>query len=224
MDTILVVEDEKPISRLLQVYLEKAGYAVQTVDDGREALEVFAGLRPSLVLLDLMLPGLSGWEVLQEIRQQSSCPVIMLTARGDVQDRIRGFKQGADDYIPKPFDPEEVIVRVQAVLRRPAQLVETEQVIFGTLVVDFTARSVTVGGQLIMLAPRDYELLAFLVRHPNQSFSRDQLLDHVWGMDYEGGDRAVDVAVKRLRQALKDWPNEEGEIVTIRGMGYSLRV
>jgi DNA-binding response OmpR family regulator len=171
-----------------------------------------------------MLPGVDGWTVLDEIRKQSSCPVIILTARGDVSDRLQGFNRGADDYIPKPFDPDEVIARVGAVLRRPPTLVEADQVRFGSLVVDFTANSVTISGQQVMLAPRDWELLAFLVRHPNQTFSRDQLLDHVWGLDYEGGDRAVDVAIKRLRHALKDWPEAEGEIQTIRRMGYVLRV
>lgn len=224
MQTILVVEDEKPISRLLQVYLTQAGYQVEIAADGDEALDAFTTMKPSLVLLDLMLPGQDGWAILTEIRKQSSCPVIMLTARGDVKDRIQGFHLGADDYIPKPFDPEEVVARVQAVLRRPARIVEAEQVQYGSLVVDFTSRTVTVGGEMVSLAPRDWELLAFLVRHPNQSFTRDQLLDHVWGIDYEGGDRAVDVAVKRLRQSLKDWPDSEGEIVTIRRMGYVLRV
>lgn len=224
MQTILVVEDEKPISRLLQVYLTQSGYQVGVVADGEEALDKFVEIKPDLVLLDLMLPGQDGWAVLGEIRKQSSCPVIMLTARGDVKDRIKGFNQGADDYIPKPFDPEEVVARVQAVLRRPVRIVESDQVQFGSLIVDFTSRTVTLAGEVLTLAPRDWELLAFLVRHPNQSFTRDQLLDHVWGIDYEGGDRAVDVAIKRLRQSLKDWPASEGEIVTIRRMGYVLRV
>jgi len=170
------------------------------------------------------LPGVDGWSVLEKIRKQSSCPVIILTARGDVTDRIQGFHRGADDYIPKPFDPEEVVARVRAVLRRPPTLVEADQVHFGSLVVDFTARSVTTGGQAVTVAPRDWELLAFLVQHPNQTFTRDQLLDRVWGPDYEGGDRAVDVAIKRLRTALKGWPPSEGEIQTVRRMGYVLRV
>lgn len=224
MQTILVVEDEQPIARLLQAYLRQAGYAVQVANDGETALTLFAAHKPALVLLDLMLPEVDGWSVLETIRNQSSCPVIILTARGDVTDRIQGFKRGADDYIPKPFNPDEVVVRVQAVLRRPPALVEAEQIRFGSLVVDFTARSVTAGGQAVPLAPRDWELFAFLVRHPNQTFTRDQLLDHVWGLDYEGGDRAVDVAIKRLRTALKDWPPTDGEIQTVRRMGYVLRV
>lgn len=224
MQTIMVVEDEAPIALLLKVYLEKAGYRARIAADGEEALSRFPEEKPSLVLLDLMLPGKDGWAVLGEIRRQSSCPVILLTARGAVQDRLHGFKQGADDYIPKPFDPEEVVARVKAVLRRPSRLVEPDLVQFASLAVDFTSRTAAVHGKLISLAPRDWELLAFLVRHPNQVFTRDQLLDHVWGMDYDGGDRAVDVAVKRLRQSLQEWPAGEGEIVTVRGMGYLLRV
>ncbi|GIM45587.1 DNA-binding response regulator [Collibacillus ludicampi] len=224
MQTILLVEDEKPIARLLQAYLKQAGYQVVVASDGVEAIEIFARENPALVLLDLMLPGQNGWVVLEEIRKQSSCPVIMLTARGDVKDRIRGFKEGADDYIPKPFDPEEVVARVQAVLRRSVGLIEQDMVQIGRLTVDFSARTVSLSGEPVPLAPRDWELLAFLIRHPNQCFTRDQLLDHVWGMDYSGGDRAVDVAIKRLRQSLRDWPPSEGEIVTIRRMGYMLRV
>ncbi|KEO81664.1 response regulator transcription factor [Tumebacillus flagellatus] len=223
MQTILIVEDEKPIVRLLQAYLNQAGYHAEAAMDGEEALVAFAQLRPALVLLDINLPRLNGWGVLEEIRKQGSTPVIMLTARGDVTDRLRGLQNGADDYIPKPFDPDEVVARVQAVLRRPPALVESNLVRVGSLTVDFTARSITVGGDAVTLAPRDWDLLAFFVRHPNQSFTRSQLLDRVWGFDYEGGDRAVDVAVKRLRQSLRNWPNEDGEIVTIRGMGYMLR-
>lgn len=224
MHTILVVEDEAPIALLLKVYLERAGYRVLVAADGEEALSKFPEIKPSLVLLDLMIPGRDGWEVLGEIRRQSSCPVIVVTARGSIRDRLNGFELGADDYIPKPFDPDEVVARVKAVLRRPDRLVEPEFVQFGSLTVDFTSRTAAVGGKQVPLAPRDWDLLAFLVRHPNRVFTRDQLLDHVWGIDYDGGDRAVDVAVKRLRQSLRGWPDSEGEIATVRGMGYLLRV
>jgi two-component system, OmpR family, response regulator VicR len=224
MQRILIVEDEFPIARLVMAYLKKADYEVCHASTGEAAMVSFSSYKPDLVLLDLMLPDTDGWEVLRAIRQHSSCPVIVLTARGEVQDRLFGFKQGADDYMAKPFDPDEMVARVQAVLRRPTHLVEAEQVQFGRLVLDFTARQVSCGGDYIQLTPRDWDLLAFLARHPNQCFSRDQLLDHVWGMDYDGGDRAVDVAVKRLRKSLQEWPSSEGEIVTIRGMGYMLRV
>jgi DNA-binding response OmpR family regulator len=224
MQTVLVVEDEMPIARVLQVYLEQAGYLVCIAGDGEDALLKYIDIKPSLVLLDLMLPGRDGWWVLKEIRNHGSCPVIMVTARGEVGYRLHGFNRGADDYIPKPFDPEEVVARVKAVLRRPVLLVEPELVRFGSLVVDFSSCTVTVNGEVIPIAPRDWELLAFLVKHPNQVFTRDQLLDHVWGIDYGGGDRAVDVAVKRLRRALWSWPDFEGEIVTIRGTGYLFSV
>lgn len=224
MQTILVVEDEAPIALLLKAYLEKAGYRVRVATDGIGAVNVFPEVKPALVLLDLMLPGRDGWAVLEEIRGQSSCPVIIITARGAVEDRLKGLNRGADDYIAKPFDPDEVVARVQAVLRRPPRLVEQEVFRIGSLAVDFTSRTAAVNGRPVPLMPRDWDLLAFLVRHPNKAFSRHQLLDHVWGMDYEGGDRAVDTAVKRLRQSLRDWPASEGEIVTVRGMGYLLRV
>lgn len=224
MSAILVVEDEVPIALLLKAYLERAGYRVHTAAGGEEALAVFNEVSPSLVLLDLMLPGMDGWEVLGGIRRLGSCPVIMVTARGAVEDRLKGLNQGADDYISKPFDPDEVVARVQAVLRRPASMVEPEIFRAGGLAVEFTGRTASVRGRPVTLAPRDWDLLAFLARHPNRVFTRGQLLDHVWGMDYDGGDRAVDVAVKRLRQSLRGWPPTEGEIATIRGMGYMLRV
>jgi len=224
MKTVMVVEDEGPIALLLKVYLERAGFNVHIAPDGEEALENLKVVKPSLVLLDLMLPGRDGWSVLDYIRRQSSCPVIILTARGAVQDRLYGFDQGADDYIPKPFDPDEVVARVKAVLRRPDRLVEPEIIRYGSLKVDYTSRTAAINGSPVNLAPRDWELLAFLARHPNMVFTRDQLLDNVWGLDYDGGDRAVDVAVKRLRQSLLGWPDSDGEIVTVRGMGYLLRV
>ncbi|TEB11477.1 response regulator transcription factor [Pelotomaculum propionicicum] len=224
MQAIMVVEDEPSIALVLKAYLEHAGYRVIIAADGEEALQKFNETKPLLVLLDLMLPGRDGLAVLDEIRRQSSCPVIIVTARGTVEDRLYGFKQGADDYIPKPFDPEEVVARVKAVLRRQSFLVEQDLFQFGSLTIDFTARHAAIKGKPVTLAPRDWDLLSFFMRHPNQVFTRDQLLDYVWGMDYEGGDRAVDVAIKRLRQCLRDWPADEGEIGTVRGMGYMLRV
>ncbi len=224
MQTILVVEDEASIALLIKVYLEKAGYQAQIACDGLEAMASFVRFKPILVLLDLMLPEKDGWAVLEDIRKQSSCPVIMITARGAVEDRLKGLNRGADDYIAKPFDPDEVVARVQAVLRRPARLIEPNIVRIDSLAMDFTARTVSIRGISVPLTPRDWDLLAFLVRHPNKVFTRDQLLDYVWGSDYCGADRAVDTAVKRIRQSLRDWPSDEGEITTIRGAGYLLRV
>ncbi len=213
-----------PIARLVQVYLERAGYEVQWNEGDHEAITTFLSWKPELVLLDLMLPDHDGLDILNQIRQYGSCPVIIITARGTVPDKLQGLAQGADDYIAKPFDPEEVLARVQAVLRRSSYLTEADTIRLGTLSIDVTAQNALIGKTPLSLMPRDWQLLVFLARHPNQRFSRDQLLDQVWGMDFEGGDRSVDTAVKRLRKSLRPWPTSEGEISTIRGLGYSLRV
>jgi len=221
---IYIIEDEMPIARLMQVYLQRAGYEVNWNDGNQDPIQSFLSWRPDLVLLDLMLPDHDGLEILEQIRQYNSCPVIIITARGTVPDKLQGLSQGADDYIAKPFDPEEVLARVQAVLRRSSYLAGADTIRLGTLSIDFSAQNVLLGKEPVSLMPRDWQLLAFMARHPNQCFSRDQLLDQVWGMDFDGGDRAVDTAVKRLRKSLQQWPSTEGEITTIRGMGYSLRV
>lgn len=222
---ILVVEDETAISRVLQAYLNKAGYQVETAFDGEEAIRKFISAQPDLVLLDVMLPGTDGWGVLQYIRARSSCPVIMLTALGQTNQKVAGLNQGADDYITKPFNAEEVVARVNAVLRRPPQLLEhdgTRQ--YGSLKIDFTAHTVSLHGTALSFIPRDLALLLFLARHPNQTFRREQLIEEVWGLDYEGSDRAVDLAVKRIRKALRNWPKTEGEVKTLRGVGYQFCV
>ncbi|THF79974.1 response regulator transcription factor [Cohnella fermenti] len=221
--TILIIEDEDAISRVLAAYVRKAGYDSRICANGTEALEAFESARPALVLLDVMLPGMNGWEVLRRLRQRSSCPVIMLTSKGDVGDRIQGLNDGADDYMTKPFEPGEVVARIQAVLRRPAQsLVGSDQVTFGSVRIDFKSRSVYLNGASLTIMPRDLSLLLFLAEHPNRIFEREHLIERVWGIDYDGSDRAVDLAVKRLRKLLLHWPAEEGEIRTLRGMGYQL--
>jgi DNA-binding response OmpR family regulator len=224
MKRILIVEDEAAISMVLKAYLVKAGYAVEQVYDGEEAIRVFMRWKPSLVLLDVRLPNQDGWLVLRMIRESSACPVIMLTALDDVEQRLKGLRDGADDYLCKPFAGEEVVARVQAVLRRQSHVMTEDTAIFGQLRMNYTSREVVLNGRSVTLTPRDYDLLIFLSKHPNQSFSREQLISRVWGIDYEGSDRAVDLSVKRIRQLLRDWPEEEGEIATIRGMGYQFRV
>lgn len=224
MRKILLVEDEAGISMVLKAYLIKAGFAVEQAFDGEHAMAVFERLRPSLVLLDVMLPGRDGWAVLKMIRERSSCPVIMLTALGDVKHRVDGLQAGADDYLIKPFIGEEVVARVQAVLRRPPQLLTEEAAVMGGLKIDYGSREVTLHGRRIHLTPRDLALLLFLASHPNRSFDREHLIRCVWGMDYDGSDRAVDLAVKRIRKSLAAWPREEGELVTLRGVGYQFRV
>ncbi|NBI31116.1 response regulator transcription factor [Chengkuizengella marina] len=225
MKTILVVEDEIAISRVLTVYIRKANYQVELAYDALEAMEQFEKVKPDLVLLDVMLPNGSGWDILKQIRAKSTCPVIMLTALGQIENRLSGLEQGADDYIVKPFDPDEVIARIRAVLRRPNKIMESnEEFRLGSLVVDIGAHSVTLHNQYIEMNPRDLSLLIFFVQHPNQTFSREQLLDLVWGMDYDGSDRAVDLSIKRIRKSLKDWPATEGGIKTLRGLGYQFSV
>ncbi|WP_150265145.1 response regulator transcription factor [Paenibacillus tepidiphilus] len=225
MKTILIVEDEEAIARVLGAYLRKAGFAVTRAADGPGALESFDASPPSLVLLDVMLPGLDGFELLETIRSKSSCPVIMLTARDGIKDRLAGLNGGADDYIAKPFVPEEVLARVNAVLRRPSQWTDGgRRRHFGSLFVDWEAHSVFLNGAEVSLSPRDLSVLLFLAERPNQICTREQLLEYVWEMDYEGSDRAVDLSIKRLRQALSHWPATEGEIRTLRGTGYQLWV
>ncbi|WP_019121785.1 response regulator transcription factor [Brevibacillus massiliensis] len=225
MKSILIVEDELSISRVLKAYLEKAEYTVEQAFDGDEALEKFAAMNPSLVLLDVMLPGQSGWSILNRIREQSACPVIMLTALGHIDHKLAGLNQGADDYITKPFNADEVVARVKAVLRRSGQVLETDGTkYFGSLRVDFKAHTVTLHGIELNFNPRDLSLLLFLAQKPNQMFTREQLIENVWGMDYEGSDRAVDLAITRIRRILQNWPVSEGEIRTYRGMGYKFCV
>ncbi|WP_166245032.1 response regulator transcription factor [Paenibacillus turpanensis] len=221
MKTVLIAEDEEAISRVLSAYLSKAGYTPVRAANGNQALELFKQSTPALVLLDIMMPGMDGFELLYKIRELSSCPVIMLTARDEIENRLAGLNGGADDYMSKPFVPEEVVARVNAVLRRPVQWTDGNvKRCYGSLLIDYTARTVLLNGVEISLTPRDLSLLLFMAERPHQIYTREQLIEYVWGMDYEGSDRAVDLSIKRLRQALSHWPPEEGEIRTLRGTGY----
>ncbi|MDQ0219923.1 response regulator transcription factor [Peribacillus cavernae] len=225
MKTIVIVEDERAISMVLKAYLQREGFQVIQVFDGEEALAVFDESNPDLVLLDVMLPGKDGWEILKEIRRKDSCPVIMLTALGDINYKLVGFKKGADDYVSKPFVAEEVVARVHAVLRRSAGILPAENVRqFGSLKVDLDSYSIQINGNEISLTPRDLSLFIFFAKNLNRIYTREQLIEQVWGMDYDGSDRAVDLAIKRIRKALENWPASEGEIKTLRGLGYQLCV
>lgn len=225
MKKILIVEDEQTISRVLTAYLQHAGYEVIQVFDGEKALNSFTEHLPNLVLLDVMLPGRDGWSILEDIRKMSACPVIMLTALGDIDYKLKGLNQGADDYISKPFVGEEVVARVHAVLRRSANVLDTENSKqFGSLKINLDSHVVTINGEEVILTPKDLSLLIFLAEHPNRTFTREDLIESVWGMDYEGSDRAVDLAIKRIRQALTNWPITQGEIRTLRGLGYNFSV
>jgi DNA-binding response OmpR family regulator len=221
---VLVVEDEFAISKVLKAYLQNVGYDVVQVYDGNDALEKFQECYPDLVLLDVMLPNKDGWEILKEIRAESNCPVIMLTALGDVNYRLEGLSNGADDYISKPFVADEVVARVKAVLRRTKSDSDNPVKRFGKLEINIKAHQVLIDGKDITLTPRDLSVLLFLVENPNQTFTREQLIEHIWGWDYDGSDRAVDLAIKRIRKSLQGWPSSEGEIKTLRGLGYQLSV
>lgn len=225
MKTILVVEDELAISIVLKAYLEKNGFKVLQAFNGKEAVGKFELVKPQLVLLDIMLPDMDGWSVLHYIREKGSCPVIMLTALGDLDNKLTGFNQGADDYLSKPFVGEEVVARVHAVLRRSTQIIDNDHIIYyGSLKVDFQAYAVFLNGIELAFPPRDLSLFLFLAKHPNQTFTREQLIEHVWGIDFDGSDRAVDLAIKRIRKLLFNWPETEGEIKTLRGLGYQFSV
>lgn len=225
MKNVLIVEDEVTISRVLGAYLRKANYLVEFAYSGEEALRKFDSDHPSLVLLDVMMPELNGWEVLRHIREKSSCPVIMLTALSDTEHKLNGFEFGADDYITKPFIGEEVVARVNAVLRRATHMLEHEHTrYYGSLKINFQSQQVFLNGVEVSLLPRDLSLFLFLVKYPNQTFLREQLIEQVWGMDYEGSDRAVDLSIKRIRKALNNWPLSEGEIRTMRRLGYQFYV
>jgi DNA-binding response OmpR family regulator len=219
-ETILVVDDEAHIVELARMYLEQAGYRVESAGDGQRALTLTRHLHPALVVLDLMLPGLDGWEVCRRLRSESDVPVIMLTARGDDVDRIVGLELGADDYVTKPFNPRELVARVRAVLRRYQKSVRPDQaIVAGDLAVDPASREARLGDRILDLRPKEFDLLLALVEHQGLVMSRDRLLDLVWGYDFPGGTRTVDAHISHLRARL------DGSQVTIethRGIGYKL--
>jgi len=225
MKKILIVEDELAISMVLGAYLENAGYDVDYAYNGDEALQKLEEETPALILLDIMMPYVDGWSVLSFIRKKSACPVIMLTALSDTEQKLKGFENGADDYITKPFIGEEVIARVQAVLRRSPTYQEDERVkYYGDLKINYVSHQVFLNGIEVPFTPRDLSVFLFLASNPNQTFTRDQLLDHVWGSDYDGSDRAVDLAIKRIRKLLNGWDPKDGEIKTLRGLGYQFYI
>lgn len=221
---ILVAEDDVNVAELLRLYLAKAGNTVRIAPDGLEALRLFRDKKPDLVILDIMLPFLDGWEVCREIRRESDTPIIMLTARGQSGEKILGFELGADDYIVKPFDPQELMARVRAVLRRAKPAAGQDLTVrHPGLTVDLSRYRAEVDGQPVDMTPKELELLHFLAAHPNQVFSREQLLNQVWGYDYLGDSRTVDVHIKRLRKKLEG-PSRPWCITTVWGVGYKFEV
>jgi len=221
MATILVVDDEKHIVELAKLYLENEGYTVESAYNGREALEKARSLRPALIVLDLMLPEVDGFEVCRRIRKERDTPILMLTARSDDVDKIVGLELGADDYLTKPFNPRELVARVKAILRRYEASKLTRRVEIGDLVVDLDRREATVKGKPIHLRTREFDLLAAFAQNPGIVLSRERLLDIVWGYDYYGETRTVDVHVAHLREKLR---GSSVSIETVWGVGYKLGI
>ena len=225
---IMIVDDDNNIAELISLYLTKECFETQIVNDGESALTTFETFSPNLILLDLMLPGIDGYQVCREIRSKSATPIIMLSAKGEVFDKVLGLELGADDYMEKPFDSKELVARVKAVLRRykaapePALDPAVKCVEYPDLTINQTNYSVIYMGNIIDMPPKELELLYFLASSPNHVFTREQLLDQIWGYEYIGDTRTVDVHIKRLREKIKD--HESWKIATIWGIGYKFEV
>ena len=225
---ILIVDDDNNIAELISLYLIKECFDTKIVNDGEEALQAFETYSPNLILLDLMLPGIDGYQVCREVRAKSNVPIIMLSAKGEIFDKVLGLELGADDYMMKPFDSKELVARVKAVLRR-YQPIKVEEpapdikcVTYTDLVINLSNYSVVYLGEQVDMPPKELELLYFLAASPNQVFTREQLLDHIWGYEYIGDTRTVDVHVKRLREKIKDHAN--WSLSTVWGIGYKFEV
>ena len=221
MDKILVADDDLNICELLRLYLEKEGFEVVMAHDGEEAVAKFESEKPSLILLDIMMPKLDGWQVCRQIRQKSDCPIIMLTAKGETFDKVLGLELGADDYVVKPFDTKEIVARIKAVLRRSSAKEEENKGVydFDNLHLDMNRYELKVKGKVVEAPPKELELLACLAGHPNRVYTRDQLLDEVWGFEYYGDSRTIDVHVKRLREKLAG-ASDKWELKTVWSVGY----
>lgn len=225
---ILIVDDDENIAQLISLYLTKECFETRIVYDGESALQEMNSFSPDLILLDLMLPGIDGYQVCREVRQKSQIPIIMLSAKGEVFDKVLGLELGADDYLEKPFNTKELVARVKAVLRRykavvPAEPIpDAKQVTYPNLTINLTNYSVIYNGNTIEMPPKELELLYFLAASPNHVYTREQLLDQIWGYEYIGDTRTVDVHIKRLREKIKD--HESWRIATIWGVGYKFEV
>ena len=224
-EKIMIVDDDSNICELLRMYLEKEGFSTVIANDGQQAVEIFPKENPNLILLDIMLPGLDGWQVCRKIRATSSCPIIMTTAKGETFDKVLGLELGADDYIVKPFDTKEVVARIKAVLRRTSSHINDPQkeVHYDKLSINLTNYELKVNGKLVNTPPKELELIYHLASNPNRVFTRDQLLDEVWGFDYYGDSRTVDVHVKRLREKLEN-VSDKRELKTVWSVGYKFEV
>ena len=220
---VMIVDDDKNICELLRLYFEKEGFKTAIANDGQTALDISKTEKPDLILLDIMMPGLDGWQVLREIRKYSEVPIIMLSAKGETFDKVLGLELGADDYIVKPFDSKEVVARVKAVLRRSTGAKETEEqdgiVEYDKLIINIKNYEMIVNGVAVDTPPKELELIYHLASNPNRVFTRDQLLDQVWGFEYYGNSRTVDVHIKRLREKLEG-VSDKWELRTIWSVGY----
>ena len=223
---ILVVDDDTNICELLRLYLEKDGYRVKTVNDGAAAIEASGTYSPDLILLDIMLPKMDGWQVCRELRKTSEVPIIMITAKGETFDKVLGLELGADDYITKPFDTKEVLARIKAILRRMNHMDDGEvqkEVTFENLSINLTNYVLKINGKVVDAPPKELELLYHLASNPNRVYTRDQLLDEVWGFEYFGDSRTVDVHVKRLRSKVEG-VSDKWSLKTVWGVGYKFEV
>ena len=226
MGKVLVADDDKNICELLRLYLVKEGFQVVLAGDGEEALARFSAEAPDIILLDVMMPGLDGWQVCREIRKKSECPIIMITAKGETFDKVLGLELGADDYVVKPFETKEIVARIKAVMRRTGKSAsenDVKEVSYDKLVVNMTKYELKVDGKVVDTPPKELELLYHLASNPNRVYTRDQLLDEVWGFEYYGDSRTVDVHVKRLREKLEG-VSDKWVLKTVWGVGYKFEV
>ena len=226
MGKVLVEDEDKNICELLRLYLVKEGFQVVLAGDGEEALARFSAENPDIILLDVMMPRLDGWQVCREIRKKSECPIIMITAKGETFDKVLGLELGADDYVVKPFETKEIVARIKAVLRRTGKSAaenDIKEVSYDKLVVNMTKYELKVDGKVVDTPPKELELLYHLASNPNRVYTRDQLLDEVWGFEYYGDSRTVDVHVKRLREKLEG-VSDKWTLKTVWGVGYKFEV
>ena len=218
--TVLVIDDDEKLNNLLKDYLKKFGYQVKTVTHPEDGLEILESELPDIIILDIMLPGMDGFETCKEIRKLYNVPIIMLTARGDVTDRIVGLEIGADDYLSKPFEPRELVARIQSILRRGKDVMKSDRIKFGDLIVDINKHAVTLESKNIELTTMEFEVLALFVKNPGKVMTRDRIMERTHNVDWEAFDRTVDVLVSRLRQKLQDDPKNPSYFKTIWGKGY----
>ncbi|MDP5274882.1 response regulator transcription factor [Chengkuizengella axinellae] len=222
MINILVADDDESIRHLISLYLSNEGYTILEANDGKEALNVLEKGKINLAIIDIMMPRIDGWELCKEIRDLYEIPVLMVTAKGTTEDKVKGFELGTDDYLVKPFDPKELVVRVKALLRR-YNVMNSQIIKIGDIEMDAKAKKVFIKGESLTMPLKEFEVLFQLANYPNQIFTRDQLIEQIWGLDYQGDDRTVDVHIKRLRQRMKE-KTDMIKISTIRGLGYRLEV